>query len=78
MRFIELHEDGSTISIWVNPQKITTLAPTEKGGTRIVFNSPDETHLFVKESPQEVLDMITMANYTDFCKDRLINDMMDN
>ena len=69
MRFIELTEEGSKISIWVNPQKITTLAPTAKGGTRIVFNSPDETHLFVKESPQEVLDLITMANYNDFCKE---------
>lgn len=65
MRFIELTEEGSKISIWVNPQKITTLSPTEKGGTRIVFNSPDETHLFVKESPQEVLDMIAKAHYGD-------------
>ena len=63
MRFIELTEDGSTISIWVNPQKITTLSPTENGGTRIVFNSPDETHLFVKESPNEVLDMIAKEYY---------------
>ena len=78
MRFLELTEEGSKISIWVNHQKITTLSPTEKGGTRIVFNSPDETHLFVKESPNEVMDLITMANYNEFCQDRLINDMMTN
>ena len=58
MQFIRLTAMGTHESTWINPQNITTLSEGDRGGTRIVFLSGNQS-LVVRETPKEIVDSIS-------------------
>ena len=57
MDFIKLTDDTGE-DVFVNPNHVTTFAPTGRGGTRIVLFGNVDTPLFVKEEPKELLRIL--------------------